>query len=186
VHGTDLGGELSVAELAGRRGRVKTLVVGGTGDLEQLTAPVDAVTYGLLRLDEGLQLHRVSFAKKAVARFKISTSPRSWRFSAQPAELVTLGRGQPRAGPGVDLGLLDPLAHCGLGQVEVPGDLADRAVTTTAQLDDLSLELRGERPPRTTRLPILVLHDRHPLRGQAPDGGCPSNRAYPSARVAHA
>jgi len=36
--------------------------------------------------------------------------------------------------------------HRRLGQVEVPGYLADRAVAAFAALDDLGLELRGERP----------------------------------------
>src|SRR3954454_5026349 len=57
------------------------LVVGGSGDLEQLGRLLDVAVAGLLRLDERVHVHRVSFAKKAVARLRISTSPRSLRFS---------------------------------------------------------------------------------------------------------
>jgi hypothetical protein len=82
----DLDGQVGVADLAGRRGGTGALVVGGTGDLEQLAAPLDAAPVSLLRLDEAVELHRVSFAKKAVARLRISTSPRSRRFSARNRE----------------------------------------------------------------------------------------------------
>src|SRR5690606_20608927 len=99
----------------------------------------------------------------------------------QPGQLLALRRGQAVAVAGVDLGLAHPFADRGLGQIEVPAHLADRAVTALAQLDDLSLELRRERPARTTRLPVLAAgHDGHPLRGRTPDGGCPSNRGKPS------
>jgi hypothetical protein len=57
------------------------LVVGGSGDLEQLARLLDVAVAGLLRLDERVHVHRVSFAKKAVARLRTSTSSRSLRFS---------------------------------------------------------------------------------------------------------
>src|SRR5262249_11825858 len=58
-------------------------VEGGTGDLQQLARPLDVAPALLLRLDERVDAHRVSFAKKAVARLRISTSSRSRRFSAR-------------------------------------------------------------------------------------------------------
>src|SRR5271165_4613041 len=99
---------------------------------------------------------------------------------AQPGELLLLLGGQPRAFALVDLGLLHPGAHVGLGQIEVPGHLADAAIAAPAQLDDLSLELRSERAARTRLLPLHGLHFGHPFRGCAPDVGCPSDRWKPS------
>src|SRR5262249_33606901 len=49
--------------------------------LEHVTAVLDAVTCSFLRLDEGIELHRVSFAKKAIALFNRSTSACRRRFS---------------------------------------------------------------------------------------------------------
>ena len=148
--GHDLAQQLGVGHLAARRCLVESLIEGGAGDLQQLTAALHAVTCDLLRLDEGLYLHRVSFAKKAVARFRISTSSLSRRFSLRRSEKLPafLGR-QAVAVTGVDLSLLHPRPHRRLCQVEVPRDLADRAITVLAQLDDLGLELRGERPTGT-------------------------------------
>ncbi len=167
--------------LAARGDAVAALVVGGLGDLEQTHSPLDAVTCGLLRLDEGVQLHRVSLAKKTVARLRISTSSLRERFSRRNrvSSSLLLG-GQAGAFALVDLGLFHPGAHVGLGQIEVPGHLADAAIAAPAQLDDLSLELRSERATRTRLLPLHGLHFGHPLRGCAPDGGCPSNRRKPS------
>src|SRR2546429_7566120 len=57
-------------------------VKGGPGDLEQLTRPFHRVVLPcLLRLDEREHVHRVSLAKKAVARLRISTSWLSRRVS---------------------------------------------------------------------------------------------------------
>ena len=70
-------------------------------------------------------------------------------------------------------------------QVEVTGDLTDRAVATLTHLDDLVLELIGE---RTARVRLLVVphahHDEHPSEAEAPDLGCPflSPRAAPQNR----
>src|SRR4029077_8351449 len=103
---------------------------------------------------------------------------------AQPAvlppqlrEFLLLGARQPAvlAGPGVTLILLHPLADRGLGQVKVLRDLAHRPVAALAQIDDLGLELRGERTARPGLLPHS-LHDRTSFRGRTPDGGCPSKR----------
>src|SRR5262249_30637625 len=66
--------QLTVGYLPGRGDVLLALVVGGTGDLEQFTGVLDAVTGHFLRLDEAVQLHRVSLAKKAVARLSTSTS----------------------------------------------------------------------------------------------------------------
>src|SRR5215211_944721 len=103
---------------------------------------------------------------------------------AQRRQLLPLGAGQPAitAAPGIAFGLTHPLPDRGLGQVEVAGDLPDRAVTLLAQLNDLGLELCGERPARARPLALVAfhdLHDGHPLRGNAPDRGCPSKRVRP-------
>ena len=65
-----------------------------------------------------------------------------------------LGR---QTGPfaGVGLGLVHPRAHHRLTEIEVPGHWADTAIAAPAQFDDLSLELRAERPPATG---ILAFH----------------------------
>jgi hypothetical protein len=47
---------------------------------------------------------------------------------------------------GVQVSLADPLADRGLGQVQLPGDLADRLAGAADQLDDFSLVLRREEP----------------------------------------
>ena len=52
----------------------------------------------------------------------------------------------------VDLGLLQPVTRRGLGQIEVLGDLTETAVTASAQLNDLGLELRRERATRALLL----------------------------------
>jgi hypothetical protein len=59
---------------------------------------------------------------------------------------LAFGAGQPAVAPrpGVPLGLAHPLPDRGLGQIEVAGDLPDRAVTALAQLNDLGLELGRE------------------------------------------
>ena len=64
---------------------------------------------------------------------------------AQLGQLFLLVGGEPvGALAGVDLGLLDPGPDGCLGQVEVLGPLAHRAVTLQAPLDDVSFELVGE------------------------------------------
>ena len=62
-------------------------------------------------------------------------------------------------------------------------DWGVRACSSTIRhCDDVSLELRRERPT-TTLLPSHGLHDGHPSRGSAPDGGCPiSRRSVPRER----
>ncbi|WP_434095581.1 ISL3 family transposase [Streptomyces goshikiensis] len=56
--------------------------------------------------------------------------------------------------------------------------MTDRAVAASAQPDDLGLELRRERAPRTHLLLRHALHDEHhPSGAQAPDLGCPSKRS---------
>src|SRR6266487_3452484 len=80
MHGPDLPGELGVAALVPRRAG-QVLVEGGAGDLQQRARPRGVAPVSLLRLDEQIAVHRVSLAKKAVARLRISTSSRSLRFS---------------------------------------------------------------------------------------------------------
>src|SRR5919106_1867992 len=79
-------GELLVDLLAGRGAVGAVGVVGGTGDLQQLARPLEGALLRLLRLDERIDVHRVSFTKKAVARLRISTSCRSRRFSWRRAD----------------------------------------------------------------------------------------------------
>src|SRR5512133_2019146 len=81
----DVLGELLIGALAGRDGAGMVGVVGGTGDLQQLARPLEGALLCSLRLDERIHVHRVSFAKKAVARLRISTSPRSRWFSRRRA-----------------------------------------------------------------------------------------------------
>ena len=52
--------------------------------------------------------------------------------------------------------LLDPLPRRGLGQIEVPGNLASGPVTPLARLRDLGLKLRGERAAGQPRPPPAV------------------------------
>src|SRR5215218_6627281 len=103
---------------------------------------------------------------------------------AQRRQLLPLGAGQPAitAATSIAFGLADPLSDRGLGQVEVPSDLPNRPVAPTAQLDDLGLELRRERPARPRLAAFHALHDGHPPRGSTPDVGCPSNRVRPTVR----
>jgi hypothetical protein len=58
-------------------------LVGGAGDLEQLTAALDAVTCSFVGLDEGIALQWVFRTKKAVARLSRSTSAGNRRFSTR-------------------------------------------------------------------------------------------------------
>src|SRR6202042_299027 len=84
----------------------------------------------------------------------------------QLGQLLALAAGQaPVPGPRVALGLLDPLAHRGLGQVEVLRDLPYRPVPALAQLHDLRLELRSKRTAPPGLLPH-ALHDRTSFRGR--------------------
>ncbi len=94
---------------------------------------------------------------------RMSTSSRRRRFSRRSA--ASSSRSllvRPSRWPGIDLGLLRPVTHRGLGRIEVLGDLTDRAVTASAQLDDLRLELGRERATRARLLLPRVLHDGHP------------------------
>jgi hypothetical protein len=60
----DVVGELLVGAMTRRGGVGAVGVVGGTGDLQQLARPLDVALLGLLRLDESIHVHRVSFTKK--------------------------------------------------------------------------------------------------------------------------
>src|SRR5919198_186088 len=82
----DVLGELVVDALACRRPVGTVSVGGGPGDLQQLTRPLDVALLCLLRLEERIDVHRVSFTKNAVARLRISTSCRSRWFSRRRAD----------------------------------------------------------------------------------------------------
>ena len=77
-------------------------------------------------------------------------------FPAKPDELGSLLGCQPGSLAGIRLFLVHPGLHSRLTQIEVLGYLADAAVALAAQLDDLSFELRGERPTRTGFLRSMV------------------------------
>nr|WP_229868938.1 hypothetical protein [Streptomyces chryseus] len=160
-------------------------VEGGAGDLEQFTRALDVVVALLLRLDERVHRHRVSFAKKAVARFEdVDVRAQAAVLPPRRGQLLALAAGQSVSLARVDLGLFDPVPHRSLGQIEVLGYLTDRAVTTPAQLDDLGLELRRERTTRARLLLPHALHDGHPPGGRTPDLECPSKRIKPKRRIA--
>jgi hypothetical protein len=81
----------------------------------------------------------------------------------------------------VDVGLANPFPDGDLGQVQVPGDLADRAVTPSAQLDDSSLEaLNSGVKARRGRNCLFSMAASSP--GQDPSWGCPSKWVKPIAR----
>jgi len=158
VDGLDLLGQLGVGDGPGGGCAVSALVVGGTGDLERVTAVLDAVTCDFLRLDGGVHLHRVSFGKKAAARLSRSTSAWSRRFSWRRRDSSWRSSGvRPSISPASIRACSTHLRTAVLRQVEVPGHLADRTVAGSAALDDLSLELRGERPTRTGRSMVSIL-----------------------------
>ena len=77
----DLHDELGVEHGASRPLCLATLIEGGTGDLEQTTRVLHAVACGFLHPNERVHAHRVSLAKKAVARLSVSLSSRKRRFS---------------------------------------------------------------------------------------------------------
>src|SRR5215469_8287277 len=124
------------------------LVEGGTGDLQQRARPGHVAPASLLRLDERVDVHRVSLAKKAVARLRISTSSRSRRFSRRSsASSLRSAVVRPPS-------WRDPasrwacLTHSRTAVSVRSTSLAtwptDRS-PLLAQLNDLGLELRGER-----------------------------------------
>jgi hypothetical protein len=112
--------------------------------------------------------HIPSSVKESVDVFKEALGLRSSLWAAARQANRTGG-----FGVGFALALRNPSGH----RVGVRGD------AELAQLDDLSLELRGERPTGTGLLPFHGLHFGHPFRGCAPDVGCPSNRRKPTRRV---
>ena len=181
MHRLDLGGQRGVFPLPARRPAITCCVEGGTGDLQQLARPLDIAPLRLLRLDERVAVHRVSFAKKAVVRFRISASSRSLRFSLRSSansRCSSLARPRPAASrrptpPASPIRA--PRSRSGQSPSR-PGRPTGPAL---AQLNDLRLELRRER----TALPGLVphaLHDRTFFRGKTPDAGCPSKRVRPT------
>ena len=58
----DLIGQFGVGDVPGRGDVLAALVIGGPGDLEQVTSVLHAVACGFLRLDERIHAHRVSRA----------------------------------------------------------------------------------------------------------------------------
>jgi hypothetical protein len=80
------------------------------------------------------------------------------------------------------------LLHRDLGQVEIFGDLADRAVTVPAKTKDLGLELRPELVARVVLL-SHARHDEHPP-GAEPlvadvrqNGSCPASSDMANADI---
>src|SRR6266702_1886724 len=73
--------EFGIRALTGGGDVLVPFIEGGPGDLEQRARLDDVALLGLLRLDEREHVHRVSLAKKAVARLRMSRSSRNTRFS---------------------------------------------------------------------------------------------------------
>ena len=76
------------AVAAGRGGAMAALVIGGTGDLQQAARTGNTVACGFFRPDEGLSLHRVSVAKKAVATYRERSPIWSATWSRQPPRSI--------------------------------------------------------------------------------------------------
>ena len=104
---------------------------------------------GLLRRDEG-EPHRLCFAKKAAAFFKISRSSARMRFSLRkPRQLLALrgGQGAGLARAAIGAGPLDPHAQGRLGEVQLAGHLAHALALVDHQPDGAGFELIREAPP---------------------------------------
>jgi hypothetical protein len=147
MHRLDLGGQRGVFPFQVRRPAITCSVEGGTGDLQQLARPLDIAPLRLLRLDERVAVHRVSFAKKAVVRFRISASSRSLRFSLRSSansRCSSLARPRPAASrrptpPASPIRA--PRSRSG----QSPSRPSRPTGPALAQLNDLRLELRRER-----------------------------------------
>ena len=132
-----------------------TLVEGGPGDLEELARLGDVAILGLLRLDERVHAHRVSLAKKATARFRMSTLLAQPRGSPCAAGPVSARSSVVRPGTAA-------LRRCRPASPTIRTAVSVRSKSRATwpigdhraahQLDDLSLELGGERPTRTRLL----------------------------------
>ncbi|MBQ1098234.1 hypothetical protein KBY55_19610 [Streptomyces sp. b94] len=178
----DLGdplGQLAIPHQTGAGLAAATGTEGGPGDLNQLTRPLDAVTCLLLRLDE--RVHRVLLREESCGPLEdadILAQPTVSR--PQRGQLLPLASGQPVALTRVDLSLLHPVPHRGLGGPEALGNLPDRAVTPSAEPDDLSLELgvnerRGRRGLSFSILSMMdILSGLHPVISNVRQSGSSS------------
>ena len=81
VDGSDAFTECFVGESPFGPDVLVPLVESGPGDRKQLARLDDVAPFGFLRLDEREHVHRVSLAKKAVARLRMSRSSRNTLFS---------------------------------------------------------------------------------------------------------
>jgi hypothetical protein len=72
---------------------------------------------------------------------------RERRTTHEPQQLLALAGSEAVGAPAsVQVGTLDPLAHRGLGQVQLASDLPNRLAGAADQLDDLGLVLRRKEP----------------------------------------
>jgi len=70
---------------------------------------------------------------------QIGISLQAAALPASPGQLLPIFAGEALPPSGVDVSAPDPLPHRRLGQLQVLGHLADRAVTRPASLGDLGL-----------------------------------------------
>jgi hypothetical protein len=106
------------------------LVEGGTGDLQQLARPPDVAPAPLLRLDERVNVHRVSREESRGPLENVHILAQPAVLAAQLGKLLALRCGQSAvlAGAAVALCLLHPVPHRGLGQVKILRDLPNRPI----------------------------------------------------------
>ena len=122
--------------------------------------------------------HRLCFAKKAAAFFRMSRSSAASRFSLRSrasssrSAVVRPGLALGAIGPRV----LDPLAQRRLGQIEVAGDGADRLAFIEHQPDGAGLELVSELPARPPSACVSAMV----WTSYPPFGRCPPNRIKPT------
>ncbi len=160
-------------------------IEGGAGDLQQRARPLDVAPASLLRLDERVDVHRVSLTKKAVARLRISTASRSRRFSRRnaasswrsvlvspPSRRVPASRSAWRTHSRTAVSVRSK------SRATCPIERSPRWHSSTISALNSGVNDRA----RARLLAFHGLHDGHPLRGSAPDGGCPSKRASPGQR----
>ena len=74
-------------------------------------------------------------------------------------------------------GALHPVTQRGLGEIQVPGHLADRAITELAEPYRISIDFRAEGPPRASSIP-LGHRTLRALRGVHETGAAGINREW--------
>ncbi|MFE7841415.1 hypothetical protein ACFU53_36790 [Streptomyces sp. NPDC057474] len=106
-------------------------------------------------LDERVHAHPVPFAMKDVAPLEdLHAVPQAAVLPLQWGQFLAFAAGG--AVPLADIDSACPVAHRGLGQVAVPGDLANRRITASAQL---TISGVNERRGRGVFFPMLCVVD---------------------------